>query len=68
MLFTVFLLFIAAAARGTFAFWGQYTVAGRTQYDEMDGLYPLGAGLPAGLMVIAALGVAWLARRQQAPR
>ncbi|MCW8088021.1 hypothetical protein [Sabulicella glaciei] len=61
----VALLLLLAAALGAFAWWGQYTVAGRTRYDEMDGLYPLGAGLLAGFLILAAAGVAWLAARQR---
>ena len=62
------LLLVTAAALGVFAWWGQYTVEGRTQYDEMDGLYPLGAGLLAGFLVVVALGLLWLAARQRVRR
>jgi hypothetical protein len=62
------LLLVTAAALGVFAWWGQYTVEGRTQYDEMDGLYPLGAGLLAVILVIVALGFAWFGARQRARR
>lgn len=61
----VALLLLSAAALGAFAWWGQYTVAGRTRYDEMDGLYPLGAGLLAGFLVLVAAGIGWLEARRR---
>jgi hypothetical protein len=68
MRFTAALLLLISIALGAFAWWGQYTVEGRTQYDEMDGLYPFGAGLLAAILVVVALGFAWLAVRQRARR
>jgi hypothetical protein len=65
---TAALLFAIAAALSAFAWWGQYTVEGRTQYDEMDGLYPFGAGLLGGFLVILASGLVWLDARQLARR
>ncbi|WP_207539476.1 hypothetical protein [Sabulicella rubraurantiaca] len=62
----VALLLFFAVTLGVFAWWGLYTVAGRTRYDEMDGLYPLGAGLLAGFLVLVACGVGWLAVRRWA--
>ena len=47
---------------GVFAVWGLYTKAGRTRFDEMDGLYPLGAGVLSGLLFVAAL-VMWIVSR-----
>lgn len=47
-----------------FAWWGQYTVAGHRAYDEMDGLYPFGAGALGLLLTLAAALAAWLATRR----
>jgi len=41
-----------AVGLGTFSYWGLFTEAGRSAFDEMDGLYPFYAG---GLAIVAAL-------------
>jgi hypothetical protein len=44
---------------------GLFTVAGRQSYDEMDGLYPLIAGVAAAIMALGAAAlmlVAWVRR------
>jgi hypothetical protein len=68
MRLTAALLIVTAIGLGAFAWWGQYTVEGRRQYDEMDGLYPFGAGLLAAILVVVALGFAWLGARRRARR
>ena len=68
MRFTAAPLLISAIALGAFAWWGQYTVAGRARYDEMDGLYPFGARLLAGCLVLVAFGLLWFASRQRRRR
>jgi hypothetical protein len=68
MRLTAALLIVPSIGLGAFAWWGQYTVEGRTQYDEMDGLYPFDAGLLAGFLIVVALGFAWLGARQRARR
>lgn len=47
-----------------FAAWGIYTPAGRTKYDEMDGLYPIFAGLAGGLLIVIALVLAIIILRR----
>jgi hypothetical protein len=46
-----------------FAWWGTQTPAGRSKYDEMDGLYPMGAGVLAILLLMVAI-VLWLIARK----
>lgn len=60
------ILFVASAALGGFAWWGTQTPAGRRRYDEMDGLYPLGAGVGGGVLLVAAIvlgAIAWTRSR-----
>ena len=54
-------LLLVAIALGGFSWWGTSTATGRARYDEMDGLYPVGAGLLASICVTLALVLAWLA-------
>lgn len=61
----VLLCLAVAAALTAFAFWGLETQAGRTAYDEMDGLYPLGAAMLAGLLTGGALVLNFLGRRRK---
>ncbi|HLL89563.1 MAG TPA: hypothetical protein VK324_09685 [Tepidisphaeraceae bacterium] len=50
------ILTLLAVPLGVFGWWGTSTAAGRAKYDEMDGLYPLRAGVLAiGLVVAAAV-------------
>lgn len=58
------LFVVAAVPLGIFAWWGQYTPAGRRAFDEMDGLYPLAAGVLTLLLTGAAALVGIWARRQ----
>jgi len=48
-----------------FAWWGQYTLAGRHAYDEMDGLYPFAAGALGLLLTMLAALSAWLGTRRR---
>lgn len=64
MRLVVALLLLSAIGLGGFAWWGMSTAAGRARYDEMDGLYPFGAGVLAGFCVILALILAWIAARR----
>jgi len=48
------LALLASLALGSFAWWGTSTAAGRARFDEMDGIYPLGAGLLAALLIMLA--------------
>lgn len=41
-----------------FAVWGMFTAAGRSRFDEMDGIYPLVAGVLGGLLLVSG-GVTW---------
>ena len=61
----VHLCLAIAAGLAAFAYWGMWTVAGRTAYDEMDGLYPLGASILAGLLVVIALALHLFSRRRR---
>lgn len=38
-----------------FAAWGLYTSAGRTRFDEMDGIYPYLSGLLGWLLIAVAV-------------
>lgn len=59
----VMLLIAIAAALIAFAWWGQYAAAGRRAFDEMDGLYPVAAGVLGVLLAVAAaLAGRWAAR------
>ncbi len=58
-------LLLAAAALAAFCWWGLYTAAGRQRFDEMDGIYPLLAGVVGAMAALAAgalLLVAWARR------
>jgi hypothetical protein len=57
------ILAIVALPLGIFAWWGTSTAKGRAKYDEMDGLYPMGAGVLAGVLIVAAILLALIARR-----
>ena len=59
-------LVVLSVPLAVFSYWGTSTAAGRAKYDEMDGLYPVGAGLVAALLIVAAVAlgiVDWAARR-----
>lgn len=49
------LALLASLALGAFAWWGTSTATGRARFDEMDGIYPLGAGLLAALLIVLAV-------------
>lgn len=55
MRIVAYLSLLTSLALGTFAWWGTSTAAGRARYDEMDGLYPLGAGISAAMALLIAL-------------
>ncbi|MGQ2931150.1 MAG: hypothetical protein ACT6Q3_11800 [Sphingopyxis sp.] len=55
------LFVVAAVPLGIFAWWGQYTPAGRRAFD---GLYPLAAGVLTLLLTATAALVGIWARRQ----
>lgn len=58
------MLAVVALGLAIFCWWGLFTAAGLRRFDEMDGLYPLGAGaLSAALLAIAAI-LAIVARRR----
>lgn len=42
-----------------FAYWGIFTSAGRTRFDEMDGIYPWLAGAASLLLFLSAL-IIWV--------
>jgi hypothetical protein len=67
MRFAAVLLLLSSVALCAFAWWGTSTVVGRTRYDEMDGLYPLGAGLLGVLLACIGivLGCLTLCRRRR---
>ena len=44
-----------------FAWWGMNTSAGRSRFDEMDGLYPFFTGIAGGVLLILALVIAAIA-------
>ncbi|MBL8698516.1 MAG: hypothetical protein JNK67_09090 [Alphaproteobacteria bacterium] len=60
---------LAAAAIGlaAFSWWGLFTVAGNRRFDEMDGLYPAGAGLLAAALLFASAVLVLLAWRRRRP-
>jgi hypothetical protein len=60
----VVLLLLSAGALAAFAWWGTSTVAGRARYDEMDGLYPFGAGLLAAFLAVLGVALGWSALRR----
>ena len=57
-IFAVALTLIGGAALA-FGVWGTYTKAGRTRYDEMDGMYP-GASLCLGILLLLVAAVLWI--------
>jgi len=61
----VLLLICAAAPLNLFAWWGQYTEAGHRAFDEMDALYPFGAGALGLVLTMVASLTAWLATRRR---
>jgi len=54
---------LAAACPG-FAYWDLATPAGRSAYEEMAGIIPVGAALAGGILVLAAAAI-WAWRRLQ---
>jgi hypothetical protein len=50
-------LYVLAAALGTFGWWGTQTAAGRRHYDEMAGMIPLFAGLAGGVLLVGGLSL-----------
>lgn len=48
-------LILAGLACLAFAAWGIYTPAGRTRFDEMDGIYPYLGGFLGWVLVAAAV-------------
>ncbi len=47
-------LILAAAALGTFFYWGVFTLAGHHRFDEMAGIIPYAAGLLAFILALVA--------------
>lgn len=61
------LLFVAAAGLGSFSLWGLSAPEGRTRFDEMDGMIPLGAGVLAFVFGLLAVGIL-IAEMLRSPR
>ena len=59
-----FILFAVSISAGAFACWGLFTASGQEQFDEMDGVIPLAAGvLCLAAFVGGALAARFRARR-----
>ena len=55
MKFLAIILILAAVPLGAFCAWGLLTSAGQHKFDEMDALYPMIAGVAAGVLAIAGV-------------
>ncbi len=53
---------LLAIPLAVFGWWGTFTATGHMAYDEMDGLYPAGAGVLAIILVIASAAASLVAR------
>lgn len=58
MRFSIVVLCSLAVACEVFAWWGLYTRAGRTAFDEMAGILPM-AAFPLGIVFALAAGGVW---------
>ena len=62
MRIAVYIMLAGSIPLGAFAAWGLWTKAGRSRFDEMDGLYPLGAGVLSVILSVAA-AITWVVSR-----
>ncbi len=52
-----FVLALIALIGMAFGAWGTFTVTGRSHFDEMDGLYPVFAGIGGGLLIVVVIAL-----------
>ena len=61
------ILTVLSVPLAVFGYWGTSTADGRAKYDEMDGLYPTGAGLLAIILFGAAVTLVLLEGHLKTP-
>jgi hypothetical protein len=61
----VLVLVLAGSTLLAFGSWGVFTAQGRSQYDEMAGIIPVGALAAGGLLLISAALFAILKRHRR---